>query len=103
MLSPSQHHLAAPGIAWPRANLAKFKPGNHAHVARIHGRGRAPGGAMGPRDKPEGDGGGGELRRASTRRSESPPRSDEHTSELPSLMSISYAVFSLKKKRQKRQ
>src|SRR3546814_10611685 len=72
MLSPSQHHLAAPGIAWPRANLAKFKPGDHALVARIHGRGRAPGGAMGPRDKPEGDGGGGELRRASTRRSESP-------------------------------
>src|SRR3546814_13189627 len=26
LLSPSQHHLAAPGIAWPRATLAKFKP-----------------------------------------------------------------------------
>src|SRR3546814_7386061 len=30
--------------------------------------------------------------------SPSPPRSEEHTSELQSLMSISYAVFCLKKK-----
>src|SRR3546814_1311014 len=30
-------------------------------------------------------------------------RSEEHTSELQSLMRISYAVFCLKKKRQKRQ
>src|SRR3546814_4658225 len=29
-----------------------------------------------------------------------PPRSEEHTSELQSLMRISYAVFCLKKKRQ---
>src|SRR3546814_8871463 len=29
----------------------------------------------------------------------SPPRSEEHTSELQSLMRISYAVFCLKKKR----
>src|SRR3546814_5969285 len=29
-----------------------------------------------------------------------PPRSEEHTSELPSLMRISYAVFCLKKKTQ---
>src|SRR3546814_6611030 len=29
-----------------------------------------------------------------------PPRSDEHTSELQSLMSISYAVFCLKKTKQ---
>src|SRR3546814_9158944 len=28
------------------------------------------------------------------------PRSEEHTSELPSLMRISYAVFCLKKKKQ---
>src|SRR3546814_7832830 len=28
-----------------------------------------------------------------------PPRSEEHTSELPSLMRISYAVFCLKKKK----
>src|SRR3546814_2527374 len=30
----------------------------------------------------------------------SPPRSEEHTSELQSLMRISYAVFCLKKKKQ---
>src|SRR3546814_6002916 len=33
----------------------------------------------------------------------SPPRSEEHTSELQSLMRISYAVFCLKKKKIKRQ
>src|SRR3546814_10499806 len=32
-----------------------------------------------------------------------PPRSEEHTSELQSLMRISYAVFCLKKKTQKEQ
>src|SRR3546814_3598570 len=32
--------------------------------------------------------------------SQSPPRSEEHTSELQSLMRISYAVFCLKKKTQ---
>src|SRR3546814_2957780 len=32
------------------------------------------------------------------RRKPSPPRSEEHTSELQSLMRISYAVFCLKKK-----
>src|SRR3546814_3643424 len=31
----------------------------------------------------------------------SPPRSEEHTSELQSLMRISYAVFCLKKKKNK--
>src|SRR3546814_6668007 len=34
----------------------------------------------------------------SDRRSDHPPRSEEHTSELQSLMRISYAVFCLKKK-----
>src|SRR3546814_3545232 len=32
-----------------------------------------------------------------------PPRSEEHTSELQSLMRISYAVFGLKKKKQQQQ
>src|SRR3546814_12320896 len=32
-----------------------------------------------------------------------PPRSEEHTSELQSLMRISYAVFCLKKKKTKEQ
>src|SRR3546814_3988613 len=38
---------------------------------------------------------------ASPRRTPAPPRSEEHTSELQSLMRISYAVFCLKKKRTK--
>src|SRR3546814_3656416 len=40
---------------------------------------------------------GGRSRRTAGRRS---PRSEEHTSELQSLMRISYAVFCLKKKKQ---
>src|SRR3546814_8318622 len=41
------------------------------------------------------------LRRAGARRRARPAgeRSEEHTSELPSLMRISYAVFCLKKKK----
>src|SRR3546814_4086945 len=41
--------------------------------------------------------GGGE--RAVLRRNPAHPRSEEHTSELQSLMRISYAVFCLKKKK----
>src|SRR3546814_3902416 len=37
------------------------------------------------------------------RRSDMPPRSEEHTSELQSLMRISYAVFCLKKKHTEKQ
>src|SRR3546814_8778212 len=40
---------------------------------------------------------------AATPPAEPAPRSEEHTSELQSLMRISYAVFCLKKKRIKRQ
>src|SRR3546814_5590092 len=40
----------------------------------------------------------GELRRASKRGAAIASRSEEHTSELQSLMRISYAVFCLKKK-----
>src|SRR3546814_4383627 len=36
---------------------------------------------------------------AATRNFRAPPRSEEHTSELQSLMRISYAVFCLKKKK----
>src|SRR3546814_9170672 len=39
------------------------------------------------------------LRGRSEKRSGSHPRSEEHTSELQSLMRISYAVFCLKKKK----
>src|SRR3546814_2347594 len=38
------------------------------------------------------------LRRALTARDHGPDRSEEHTSDLQSLMRISYAVFCLKKK-----
>src|SRR3546814_10686931 len=41
--------------------------------------------------------------RASERRNLSDERSEEHTSELQSLMRISYAVFCLKKKKTKQQ
>src|SRR3546814_10662993 len=48
---------------------------------------------------------GSSARRSTTRRPPSTssgfPRSEEHTSELQSLMRISYAVFCLKKKKQK--
>src|SRR3546814_3375464 len=40
----------------------------------------------------------GSCFRRSTRSALEPPRSEEHTSELQSLMRISYAVFCLKKK-----
>src|SRR3546814_10901117 len=39
------------------------------------------------------------LWEATFRQGEWPPRSEEHTSELQSLMRISYAVFCLKKKK----
>src|SRR3546814_4788353 len=39
------------------------------------------------------------LRRLAARHETTPKRSEEHTSELQSLMRISYAVFCLKKKK----
>src|SRR3546814_6729572 len=45
----------------------------------------------------QGRGGGAEIRQS---RYTPPARSEEHTSELQSLMRISYAVFCLKKKKQ---
>src|SRR3546814_2312887 len=43
----------------------------------------------------------GKRDRYGLRRNRASPRSEEHTSELQSLMRISYAVFCLKKKKQK--
>src|SRR3546814_4431335 len=43
-----------------------------------------------------------DARRLSGREDAQPPRSEEHTSELQSLMRISYAVFCLKKKKKDR-
>src|SRR3546814_1243528 len=55
------------------------------------------------RDGADGDGKREEARQHERRRPQSDPgiegRSEEHTSELQSLMRISYAVFCLKKKR----
>src|SRR3546814_4435505 len=42
----------------------------------------------------------GRIERLARRVGSSPERSEEHTSELPSLMRLSYAVFCLKKKKQ---
>src|SRR3546814_2881156 len=58
----------------------------HAGWRRIGGIGRRRGAADRAGDPPD-DAGGDE------------PRSEEHTSELQSLMRISYAVFCLKKKK----
>src|SRR3546814_7927430 len=61
--------------------------------ARRRGRqGLRRGGAGGAPSRPEDRRGGQKHRR--------PDRSEEHTSELQSLMRISYAVFCLKKKKQ---
>src|SRR3546814_902216 len=58
--------------------------------------------------RPAADGGGWKARLGLARRRAEPPqglyifgRSEEHTSELQSLMRISYAVFCLKKKKRK--
>src|SRR3546814_8199911 len=69
-----------------------------ARAARQHGAGDGPGlrpGAARARAAP-GRAGHAVLRRRQRRR-----RSEEHTSELQSLMRISYAVFCLKKKKNK--
>src|SRR3546814_2292271 len=60
------------------------RQGGGAHAARSRGRARRP---------TSSDGGGKPRRNLASRRSE------EHTSELQSLMRISYAVFCLKKKK----
>src|SRR3546814_3345956 len=46
------------------------------------------------------DGNAASFRREAARRGKAKTRSEEHTSELQSLMRISYAVFCLKKKKQ---
>src|SRR3546814_3370730 len=68
------------------------------------GPGRNGDGDHPEQDDQSGDGGGGgqplgERRLRGVRDAE--PRSEEHTSELQSLMRISYAVFCLKKKKKK--
>src|SRR3546814_2499403 len=57
-----------------------------------------PGGAGQPGNQGEGESDGGKVRQKQQQRAH---RSEEHTSELQSLMRISYAVFCLKKKNKK--
>src|SRR3546814_4986499 len=60
---------------------------------------RAPRIAAGSGDPPQSFGGAGALHQPPHPTARRPqPRSEEHTSELQSLMRISYAVFCLKKK-----
>src|SRR3546814_6496720 len=73
---------------------------------RHHGRRalRAGAGEEGPRQAAPGRRGGRGLRRTSRRSAgRRSARSEEHTSELQSLMRISYAVFCLKKKKTNKQ
>src|SRR3546814_1154444 len=69
----------------PRRGAGHLRPAHH---------GGRPAAALAGADAGEGDAGGGQRAHAAGGRSE------EHTSELQSLMRISYAVFCLKKKKQ---
>src|SRR3546814_8904857 len=68
----------------------------HDHVTQTHAEDRhaGPPETRSPAARP---GGGGDARHGSGPRQR--PRSEEHTSELQSLMRTSYAVFCLKKKK----
>src|SRR3546814_5733842 len=86
---PDHHRRGArPGSLGSSESLEYRPPRWHCHAAcqfRV-------GGALSSRATDPG--GGGQCAAAADRRS----RSEEHTSELQSLMRISYAVFCLKKK-----
>src|SRR3546814_10323058 len=87
LLRPSPCHDPNPARARPQP----------ARAQRLHlSHPRADEGAGG-----EGVGGRGRDGGAPAR--DRPPRSEEHTSELQSLMRISYAVFCLKKKKNPQQ
>src|SRR3546814_6886706 len=79
-------HVRNSGEAIPQA------PGSAFSCQRLPVR--SPSAGLRPR--------GGPPRRC-CRRDRAPARSEEHTSELQSLMRISYAVFCLKKKKQSKQ
>src|SRR3546814_2731640 len=70
-------------------HLSGAEQGGRARAAHAHD--------FGP-DDVEGDG-GGQTNRLLQPRFAGTPRSEEHTSELQSLIRISYAVFCLKKKK----
>src|SRR3546814_2045817 len=87
--------LPAAWSAWPAALgslLAAARPDTVGKEQESHGRKPAP--APGPAPAAAApDGGGADMGVLAE-------RSEEHTSELQSLMRISYAVFCLKKKKQ---
>src|SRR3546814_8375846 len=77
---PGRYRAEDRQLRLPDAPSGRRRPGRHHHRGRLRNRARPQGGR------------GGRRRR----------RSEEHTSELPSLMRISYAVFCLKKKKTKK-
>src|SRR3546814_3189070 len=79
----SARRRSAGGAGGAAAGSARRRSGGGARPDRARGEGR-----------PHGPGVGGRGQR---------PRSEEHTSELQSLMRISYAVFCLKKKKKNTQ
>src|SRR3546814_5553882 len=100
--------LVRPIAAVAVARRAAPFVGLRADRARSRGRRRAPAGRF---DRPvdgadaadhrAGDGADNLLRVEISRVEQGGDRSEEHTSELQSLMRISYAVFCLKKKKKK--
>src|SRR3546814_6309774 len=78
-----------------------FRPGGAARAQRGQRAGRRRGGNAEERAADRAAGGGGVrgVLRVRPGRHAGDPRSEEHTSELQSLMRISYAVFCLKKKK----
>src|SRR3546814_6382279 len=97
---------AAAGQSPVRTALVRFAGGVEPR-AQTHPAHALPPGARAARDRRRGAVGRGAARRLASRRPARPDaavarcrgRSEEHTSELQSLMRISYAVFCLKKKK----
>src|SRR3546814_6272454 len=85
-----------------RAARSRCASGHHANARRALWRCAA---SVWRTTRPAGQGavsgGGGDPWRLLAREVRGPARSEEHTSELQSLMRISYAVFCLKKKKTK--
>src|SRR3546814_7427139 len=88
-------HRVRESIQRARRNCRRRRRSYLADVGEYEPLLRQPPGHIRWRGQGEGD-----LRRLLYRQSRGRPRSEEHTSELQSLMRISYAVFCLKKKKQ---
>src|SRR3546814_8903930 len=77
--------LPEPGLVWPPAQNASSMAGRRVIMSQMAAPAKPP----------------GNCSSASSATLAPKLRSEEHTSELQSLMRISYAVFCLKKKKQK--